>query len=70
MCGVFGAVIPARPGRDGLVAMTQDTADFFARTIAEQPEDWHMMQPFFSVPADPIAHPTDAETVWSAQALL
>ncbi len=60
MAIIFGRVIPARPGRDGLVDMTQDTADFFARTIAAQPEDWHMMQPFFSVPADSLAHPTDA----------
>ena len=28
--------------------MMQDVADFFADTIARQPEDWHMMQPFFS----------------------
>jgi lauroyl/myristoyl acyltransferase len=27
--------------------MMQDVADFFADTIAKQPEDWHMMQPFF-----------------------
>jgi lauroyl/myristoyl acyltransferase len=34
--------------------MMQDVADFFADTIARQPEDWHMMQPFFSdrVPAE------------------
>lgn len=44
---VFGDPVAHRPGRDGLVAMTQDVADFFARTIAEQPEDWHMLQPFF-----------------------
>jgi lauroyl/myristoyl acyltransferase len=28
--------------------MMQEVADFFADTIARQPEDWHMMQPFFS----------------------
>jgi phosphatidylinositol dimannoside acyltransferase len=49
---VFGDPVPHRPGRDGLVAMVQDVADFFVRTIAIQPEDWHMMQPFFPV-ADP-----------------
>jgi phosphatidylinositol dimannoside acyltransferase len=49
---VFGDPVPHRPGRDGLAAMVQDVADFFARTIATQPEDWHMMQPFFRV-----AHP-------------
>ena len=49
---VFGDPVPHRPGRAGLVAMVQDVADFFARTIATQPEDWHMMQPFFRV-----AHP-------------
>jgi KDO2-lipid IV(A) lauroyltransferase len=44
---VFGDPVPHRPGRDGLVAMVQNVADFFVRTIATQPEDWHMMQPFF-----------------------
>jgi KDO2-lipid IV(A) lauroyltransferase len=46
---VFGDAVPHRPGRDGLVAMVQDVADFFVRTIADQPHDWHMMQPFFGV---------------------
>ena len=44
---VFGDPVAHRPGRSGLVAMTQDVADFFTSTIAEQPEDWHLMQPFF-----------------------
>ena len=48
---------PPRPGRDGLVAMTQEVADFFARTMAEQPEDWHMMQPFFADDAGPAEEP-------------
>jgi phosphatidylinositol dimannoside acyltransferase len=44
---VFSDPVPHRSGRDGLVAMVQDVAAFFVRTIATQPEDWHMMQPFF-----------------------
>jgi lauroyl/myristoyl acyltransferase len=44
---VFGDPVPHRHGRDGLVVMLQEVADFFVRTIAAQPEDWHMMQPFF-----------------------
>ncbi len=44
---VIGEPIPPRPGREGLIAMTQEVADFFTRTLAEQPEDWHMMQAFF-----------------------
>jgi phosphatidylinositol dimannoside acyltransferase len=61
---VFADPVPHRPGRDGLVAMVQDVADFFARTIAAQPEDWHMMQPFFPV-TDPststsVTHPVRA----------
>ncbi len=43
--------VPVGPGRDGLVAATQQVADFFAARIAEQPQDWHMMQPFFREPA-------------------
>ncbi len=43
----FGAPVDARPGRDGLEAMTQQVADFFAGQIASQPQDWHMLQPFF-----------------------
>jgi lauroyl/myristoyl acyltransferase len=37
----FGQVVQPRPGRAGLVAMTQDVADFFAARIAGRPEDWH-----------------------------
>ena len=44
---IIGDPISHRQGRDGLAAMMQDVADFFADTIARQPEDWHMMQPFF-----------------------
>jgi KDO2-lipid IV(A) lauroyltransferase len=47
MAIIIGEPIRARRGRDGLAAMMQDVADFFAETIARQPEDWHMMQPFF-----------------------
>lgn len=43
----FGPPVTHRPGRAGLVAMTQEVADFFAARIAEQPQDWHLMQPFF-----------------------
>jgi lauroyl/myristoyl acyltransferase len=43
----FGRPVAHRPGRAGLVAMTQEVADFFAARIAEQPQDWHLMQPFF-----------------------
>ena len=43
----FGDVVESRPGRTGLQAMTQQVADFFAAQIARQPEDWHMLQPFF-----------------------
>lgn len=43
----FGRPVLHRPGRAGLVAMTQEVADFFAARIAEQPQDWHLMQPFF-----------------------
>jgi phosphatidylinositol dimannoside acyltransferase len=44
---IFGSPVEPRPGREGLVWMTQQVADFFAERIAEQPEDWHVMQPFF-----------------------
>lgn len=45
----FGSAVPARPGREGLVAMTQEVADFFAGQLAQHPQDWHMLQPFFAV---------------------
>ncbi len=44
----FGTEIEPRPGRDGLTAMTQQVADFFAAQVAEAPQDWHLMQPFFA----------------------
>ncbi|WP_460770153.1 phosphatidylinositol mannoside acyltransferase [Mariniluteicoccus flavus] len=40
--------IEHRPGRDGLIAMTQDLADVFAAQVRAHPEDWHMFQPFFA----------------------
>jgi len=46
----FSDPVATRPGRDGLVAMTQDVASFFAEQIAQQPADWHMLQPFFGEP--------------------
>lgn len=42
--------IPTRPGRDGLVAMTQDLADFCTAAIRRAPADWHLFQPFFDRP--------------------
>ena len=48
----FGPEVAARPGRAGLVAMTQDVATFFAAEIARHPEDWHMLQPFFGPTAE------------------
>jgi phosphatidylinositol dimannoside acyltransferase len=44
---IFGGPVELRPGREGLAWMTQQVADFFAERIASQPEDWHLMQPFF-----------------------
>ncbi len=49
----FGPAVEHRPGRDGLRAMTQDVAGFFAAQIAQQPEDWHMLQPFFPAVGGP-----------------
>ena len=43
----LGEVVDPAPGREGLVAMTQSVADFFATQVARQPQDWHMLQPFF-----------------------
>ena len=48
MAIIIGEPITPRQGRDGLTAMMQEVADFFVATIARQPEDWHMMQRFFS----------------------
>ena len=39
MAIIIGESITPRRGRD--MAMMQDVADFFAETIARQPEDWH-----------------------------
>jgi phosphatidylinositol dimannoside acyltransferase len=47
---IFGDRIAPEPGRTGLRAMTQQVADFFAATLSDRPEDWHMMQPFFAEP--------------------
>lgn len=49
--------ICTRPGRDGLIAMTQDMADFFAAQARRAPADWHMLQPFFDLVAAPPGRP-------------
>lgn len=46
----LGAPVDHAAGRDGLVAMTQQVADFFAAHIVGHPQDWHMMQPYFGPP--------------------
>jgi KDO2-lipid IV(A) lauroyltransferase len=43
----IGPVVPTAPGADGVATMTQSVADFFVAALREQPEDWHMLQPFF-----------------------
>lgn len=48
---VIGPVVPAQPGDDGLVAMVQACADFFAAVLCDHAEDWHLLQPFFDLPA-------------------
>jgi lauroyl/myristoyl acyltransferase len=48
MAIIIGEPIAHRQGRVGLTGMMQEVADFFVDTIARQPADWHMMQPFFS----------------------
>jgi KDO2-lipid IV(A) lauroyltransferase len=52
----FSPPIEPQQGRDGLVAMAQETADWFSAGIRRAPQDWHMMQPVFS--ADLAAVPT------------
>ncbi len=47
----IGPDVPVGPGPEGLAAATQRLADVFAERIAERPEDWHLLQPFFE-PAD------------------
>lgn len=49
----FSPVIDPRPGPDGLVAMTQQIADWFTAGIAAYPADWHMLQPVFSADLEP-----------------
>jgi phosphatidylinositol dimannoside acyltransferase len=48
----FSEPITVRPGRSGLVAMTQDIADWFTTGIRRTPTDWHMMQPVFDADLD------------------
>ena len=66
MAIVIGEPIAPRPGREGLIEMTQEVADFFTRTLAEQPEDWHMMQTFFKADASAAFLSTEDAPVRSA----
>lgn len=56
----LGEEVRHRPGRDGLVAMTQDVVDHFAEQVARAPQDWHVMQQFFG----PSASATTGERAW------
>lgn len=44
---------PGGSHRDRVASMTQQLADVFARRIAEQPTDWHMLQRVFTADLDP-----------------
>ncbi|MDN5762341.1 MAG: phosphatidylinositol mannoside acyltransferase [Microlunatus sp.] len=44
----LGPEVTHQSGSDGLAAMTQQVADFFAARIRDQPQDWPMLQPFFA----------------------
>lgn len=44
----FSDLIAPVQGRAGVVAMTQQIADWFSEGIRQSPVDWHMMQPVFS----------------------
>jgi len=44
----FHDPIPSRPGREGLVAVTQQLADAFSAGIRAHPHDWHMLQRVFT----------------------
>ncbi len=46
----IGPEIEVASGPDGLVATTQRVADVFAERIADRPQDWHLLQPFFCEP--------------------
>ncbi len=48
---VLGPAIPPQAGDDGLVAMVQACADFFTAVLCDRAEDWHLLQPFFDLPA-------------------
>jgi lauroyl/myristoyl acyltransferase len=50
----FSPPIEPRQGRDGLVAMAQEMADWFSAGIRRAPRDWHMMQPVFSADLDAV----------------
>lgn len=58
----FSEPIETRPGRAGLVWMTQQVADFFAARVLRYPQDWHLMQPFFPLYEGDRAHPAKAVT--------
>ncbi len=44
----LGPEVDHRPGPEGLRDMTQQVADHFAAAIRRQPQDWPMLQPFFT----------------------
>jgi lauroyl/myristoyl acyltransferase len=48
----FSPPIAPRPGRAGLLAMTQDVADWFTAGMQATPTDWHMLQPIFTADLD------------------
>jgi phosphatidylinositol dimannoside acyltransferase len=50
----FSPPIEPQHGRDGLVSMAQETADWFSAGIRRSPPDWHMMQPVFTADLDAV----------------
>ena len=49
----FSDPVAVRPGRAGVVRMTQEIADFFSAGIRGAPADWHMLQRVFTADLEP-----------------
>jgi lauroyl/myristoyl acyltransferase len=58
----------AGPRSQRVAAMTQAVADVFTRSLAEYPEDWHMLQRVFTADLDPSRPPAGAAVPAAAPA--
>ena len=54
-CWMEGPIeLPEKRGPESVTVLTEELATYLERAIARRPEEWHVLQPFWSADRDPV----------------